>query len=43
MITTHPTKQKNMAAALVELGQLDVVSGNVVCIRIVDIPEDRDA
>ncbi|HPD47566.1 MAG TPA: homoserine dehydrogenase [Anaerohalosphaeraceae bacterium] len=43
VITTHPTKQKNMAAALVELGQLDVVSGNVVCIRIVDIPEDRDA
>ena len=42
VITTHPTRQKNMSAALDELARLDVVSGKPVCIRIVDIPEDRD-
>ncbi|MBE0535360.1 MAG: homoserine dehydrogenase [Phycisphaerae bacterium] len=43
VITTHPTKQKNMSAALAALGQLDVVSGAPVCLRIADIPEDCDA
>jgi homoserine dehydrogenase len=42
VITTHPTKQKNMSAALDELARLDAVSGKPVCIRIADIPEDRD-
>ena len=42
VITTHPTKQKNMSAALDELARLDAISGTPVCIRIVDIPEDRD-
>jgi len=42
VITTHPTKQENMSAALEELGRLEVVGGKPVCIRIVDIPEDRD-
>jgi homoserine dehydrogenase len=42
VITTHPTKQRNMSAALAELSRLDVVSGRPVCIRIADIPEDRD-
>ncbi|MHC4881413.1 MAG: homoserine dehydrogenase [Planctomycetota bacterium] len=41
VITTHPTQQKNISAALLELEQLDVISGKPVCIRIVDIPEDK--
>jgi homoserine dehydrogenase len=40
VITTHPTKQANMNAALNELETLDVAHGKPVCIRIVDIPED---
>ena len=43
VITTHPTQQKNITAALLELEQLDIVSGKPVCIRIVDIPEDKEA
>ena len=43
VITTHRTQEKNMAAALAELVGLDVISGTPVCIRIVDIPEDKDA
>ena len=42
VIITHPTQQKNMTAALSELAELDVLSGKPVCIRIVDIPEDKD-
>jgi homoserine dehydrogenase len=42
VITTHPTRQKNITAALRQLRKLDVLSGEPVCIRIVDIPEDRD-
>ena len=42
VITTHPTKQKDITAALEELANLDVVGEPLVCIRIVDIPEDRD-
>jgi homoserine dehydrogenase len=42
VITTHPTRQKNMSAALAELSRQDVISGSPVCIRIVDIPEDCD-
>ena len=42
VIITHPTQQKNMTAALSELAELDVLSGKPVCVRIVDIPEDKD-
>jgi len=42
VITTHRTQEKNMATALAELTRLDVISGKPVCIRIVDIPQDRD-
>jgi homoserine dehydrogenase len=42
VITTHPTQEKNMTAALAEMTRLDVLSGKPVCIRIVDIPQDKD-
>jgi homoserine dehydrogenase len=42
VITTHPTQQKNINAALEELERLDVIIQKPVCIRIVDIPEDKD-
>jgi homoserine dehydrogenase len=42
VITTHPTQEKNVTAALGELAELDVLSGKPVCIRIVDIPEDNN-
>lgn len=42
VITTHPTQQKNMNAALVELEQLDMIIQKPVCVRIVDIPEDKE-
>ena len=42
VITTHPTRQKNVTAALKALAGLDVIGAEPVCIRIVDIPEDRD-
>ena len=42
VITTHPTLQKNMDAALAELEQLDVITEKPVCIRIVNIPEDKE-
>ncbi|MGD8501020.1 MAG: homoserine dehydrogenase [Phycisphaerales bacterium] len=42
VIATHPTRQKNITAALEDMGKLDVIGGKPVCIRIVDIPEDKD-
>lgn len=42
VITTHQTQERNMAAALAELVGSDVISGKPVCIRIVDIPADKD-
>jgi len=42
VITTHMTQQRNVSAALRDLEALDVFSGKPVCIRIVDIPEDKD-
>nr|MBP8305088.1 homoserine dehydrogenase [Phycisphaerae bacterium] len=42
VIVTHATGERNMAGALEELSTLDVVSGRPVCIRIVDIPEDKE-
>jgi homoserine dehydrogenase len=43
VITTHSTQQKNMSASLKELEKLDVFRGKPVCIRIVDIPEDKES
>jgi len=42
VITTHPTLQKKVTAALADIGKLDVIGGKPVCIRIVDIPEDKE-
>ncbi|MEN6428194.1 MAG: homoserine dehydrogenase [Phycisphaerales bacterium] len=42
VITTHRTQERNMAAALAELAKLDIISGRPVCVRIVDIPQDKD-
>jgi homoserine dehydrogenase len=42
IVTTHATCQKNMDTAIKELSQLDVIAPNPVCIRIVEIPEDKD-
>ena len=42
VITTHPTRQKNVTTALEDMEKLDVIGGKPVCIRIVDIPEDKD-
>ncbi len=42
VITTHPTQQKNMFAALDDLADTDFTAGEPICIRIVDIPEDTD-
>ncbi len=42
VITTHRTQEKNMAAALAELRKIDIISGRPVCVRIVDIPQDKD-
>ena len=40
VITTHPTAQKKVTAAIGSLEKLDTVCAPPVCIRIVDIPED---
>lgn len=42
VITTHPTQQENITAALEGMRRLDSIGGEPVCIRIVDIPEDKD-
>ncbi len=42
VITTYPTQQKNMNAAINELEQLDIIIHKPVCIRIVDVPEDKE-
>ncbi len=42
VITTHPTLQKKVTAALAGIERLDVIGGKPVCIRIVDIPEDKE-
>ena len=42
VIATHPTQQKNVTAALEDMEALDVIGGKPVCIRIVDIPEDKE-
>ncbi|UCE49256.1 MAG: homoserine dehydrogenase [Phycisphaerales bacterium] len=42
VIATHQTRQKNISAALDDMEKLDVIGAKPVCIRIVDIPEDKD-
>ena len=42
VIATHLTMQKNITAALEDMEKLDVIGGKPICIRIVDIPEDKD-
>ncbi len=42
VIVTHETQEKNMARALKALQALDVIRGQSVCIRIVDIPQDKE-
>ncbi|MHC4631241.1 MAG: homoserine dehydrogenase [Planctomycetota bacterium] len=42
VIATHPTRQKNVTAALEDMEKLDAIGGKPVCIRIVDIPEDKE-
>lgn len=40
IVTTHPAEQSKINAAIKEIKDLDVVDGEPVCIRIIDIPED---
>ncbi|MBW8002097.1 MAG: homoserine dehydrogenase [Planctomycetes bacterium] len=42
VITTHPNKESNVSVAVESLNKLDTVCSEPVCIRIVDIPEDKD-
>jgi homoserine dehydrogenase len=42
VIATHPAPQKNITAALKDMEKLDTIGAKPVCIRIVDIPEDKD-
>ncbi len=42
VIATHPTPQKDVTAALEDMEKLDSIGGKPVCIRIVDVPEDKD-
>ena len=42
VITTHPTQHKQVSATLEGLERIDTVCSKPVCIRIVDIPEDKD-
>jgi len=43
VITTHPTRESKVRTALESLSSLDTICGAPVCIRIVDIPEDKDS
>ena len=42
VITTHPNKQDKISATLKGLADLKAVCDKPVCIRIVDIPEDKE-
>ena len=42
VITTHPTQHKQVSATIAGLERIDTVCSKPVCIRIVDIPEDKD-
>ncbi len=43
VILTHLTLQKNVTAALKDMEKLDSIGGKPFCIRIVDIPEDKES
>jgi homoserine dehydrogenase len=40
IVTTHPAEESKINAALKTIKELDVIDGEPVCIRIVEIPED---
>lgn len=42
VITTHPVQQSKITATVEGLDKLDPACSKPVCIRIVDIPEDKD-
>jgi homoserine dehydrogenase len=42
IVITHQTQQKKITKAIADLSKLDIVKEKPVCIRIVDIPEDKD-
>jgi homoserine dehydrogenase len=42
VIITHLSQQKDIFEAVEEMGRLDVIGVRPVCIRIVDIPEDKE-
>jgi homoserine dehydrogenase len=42
IVITHQTEQKKITKALAALSKLSIVKKKPVCIRIVDIPEDKD-
>ena len=42
VIATHPVPERNINAAVKGMAELDSIGGKPVCIRIVDIPEDKD-
>jgi homoserine dehydrogenase len=42
VITTHPNRQDKVASAVKALGDLNTVCAKPVCIRIVNIPEDKE-
>jgi homoserine dehydrogenase len=42
VITTHPTQHSKVTTALLGLDKLDTIASKPVCIRIVDIPEDKE-
>ncbi len=42
VIATHPARQKDISDALEDMERLEVIGGKPVCIRIVDIPEDKE-
>jgi len=42
VVITHPVKQKNITTAMGKIRKLDIIGVEPVCIRIVDIPEDKE-
>lgn len=42
VITTHPARQNKITATVEDLKKLETILPGPVCIRIVDMPEDRD-
>jgi homoserine dehydrogenase len=42
IVITHQTGQKKISKAMTDMSKLAIVKEKPVCIRIVDIPEDKD-